>query len=823
MKLNAITLSLGVMFTSTTFSTWADNYTFSAEELENTSQTDVSEINVGQFNTSSNLPGTYFVSITLNGHPAPKMEVKFVAGSDGSLLPALTRQQFHILQLQPVDVVRYTPDKADPASLESFFPGSSAHFDFNRQLLELNIPQIYMTKGPNDTFAIAPSQWDEGLNAVFLNYDVSGSQKKDRGEDISTGDRFVKLNSGVNLGPWRLRNQSTLDKPEEGTSSWNGKNTWAQRDIPSLAGDIYIGNRASDALLFDGFSFTGLALMTSQMMLSDQAKGYAPIITGIARTANARVQVSQNGSVIYQTYVPAGAFEIHDLYPQSGGGELHVSIKETNGTEQRFIQPWGTVPVMQRPGYFKYSLEAGRYNTAGQSHKPRFYQASLFYGLPHAMTLFGGSQIAVGYTSADIGYALSLGLPGAISVDLTLMKNQLVKGETTIGRNYRVQYVLNLPVTDTDISLSWASSPDSGYSSFATAVQNLDNDELSDNDTQKNKVQLTASQPIMGSGSLTLSVWKQTYWSHKQDKNMSFSYNQTWHDITFNLGWTWTQDMDGSTDQQLACDVQIPFSVFSSDTWISTGVNLQRPGTATQSLALNGNALDDRLSWSTGAINGDSDSRSFNAQLDYKARQGEYQLGYSDTAHNQALSYRAQSSILATPYGVVVGQPFDVQNAVALVKAPGTSGLQVSNNPGVITDGNGMTVVPYLMPYEDDAVALDMTNIDRDTTLENTEVHVIPTEGAVVLAPFTAHSGRKILFTLRKPDGTFIPFGATAVAGEQSNEGIVDDKGQVFLSGAPDEGSIAVKWGDIPNLCSSHYHLQPKKGKHLYELNLICS
>jgi outer membrane usher protein len=823
MNISKITLPVGAVFLLASFYTRADNYTFSADELENTSQTVAKDINVAQFNKAENLPGTYYVSVKLNGHRFGKMNVKFVSAKDGSLIPLFSTEQCRLLHLDPESRKEIKSAPADAFDLTALYPGAHSRFNFSQQQLDIDIPQIYFTADKDSKFGVSPAQWDEGINAVLLNYDISGSQIKEDGGHFDSGDRFMKLNSGINIGAWRLRNQSMLDKPEEGASTWNGKNTWIQRDVPILAGSFSAGNRASDALLFDGFTFSGLALATSQNMLSDKVKGYAPAIRGIARTTNARVQVSQNGSVIYQSYVPAGAFEIRDLYPQSGGGELQVSIKETDGSEHHFTQGWGNVPVMQRAGYLKYSLEAGRYDNSDQSASPHFYQTSLFYGLPHAMTVFGGIQLAEDYSAGDLGYAFSLGLAGAISVDVTTMTDQIdPRQATTHGKNYRFQYAIALPQADTNISVSWAISPDRGYTSFANAVQNLDEDDATlAGDTQRKKLQISASQPLFNSGSLTFSMWQTEYWNHEQDKSLSLNYNQAWHSLTLNLGWSWTQDMDGGADQQLACNVQIPLSIFSSDTWINTGVNLQRPGAASQSLTLNGDALSNTLSWGVGATNGDN--RNFNAQGDFKGRYGEYQASYSDTSSSRELTYRTQGSLLASRYGVTAGQPFDLKNSVALVDATNAGGLQVSNNPGVMTDARGLAVVPYLQPYREDAISLDPTGIEGDTTLDNTEVHLVPTDSAVVLASFTAHTGRKILVTLHKPDGEFVPFGATVTAGEQSNEGIVDDRGQVFLSGVPDDGQIAVKWGDASQQCQSKYNLHPKTGKHIYEIKLVCA
>lgn len=74
-------------------------------------------------------------------------------------------------------------------------------------------------------------------------------------------------------------------------------------------------------------------------MLPPRLRGYAPQITGIAET-NARVVVSQQGRVLYDSMVPAGPFSIQDL-DSSVRGRLDVEVIEQNGRKKTFrsIQP----------------------------------------------------------------------------------------------------------------------------------------------------------------------------------------------------------------------------------------------------------------------------------------------------------------------------------------------------------------------------------------------------------------------------------------------------------------------------------------------------
>lgn len=95
-------------------------------------------------------------------------------------------------------------------------------------------------------------------------------------------------------------------------------------------------------------------------MLPDSLRGYAPVVRGIART-NARVIIKQNGYTIYQSYVSPGAFEITDMYPTGSSGDLDVTIKEADGSEQHQTVAFASLPILQREGRLKYSLTSGQY------------------------------------------------------------------------------------------------------------------------------------------------------------------------------------------------------------------------------------------------------------------------------------------------------------------------------------------------------------------------------------------------------------------------------------------------------------------------------
>lgn len=165
--------------------------------------------------------------------------------------------------------------------------------------------------------------------------------------------------------------------------------------------------------------------------------------------------------------------------------------------------------------------------------------------------------------------------------------------------------------------------------------------------------------------------------------------------------------------------------------------------------------------------------------------------------------------------GVTLSQPLG--DTVALVQAPGASGVDVLNQTGVSTDWRGYAVVPYLTPYRRNIVGLDGESFAEDVDMTLSSQTVIPTRGAVVRASFNPDVGARVLLTLLTRSGNPVPFGATVsnLNSPSDNAGIVGDGGQVYLAGMAESGRLQVKWGnDAAQQCQANYQLasQPESG-----------
>ncbi|EMN5544697.1 fimbrial biogenesis outer membrane usher protein [Enterobacter cloacae] len=765
------------------------------------------------FESGSQAPGIYHVDIIVDDAFLETGDIQFTASKadngDASLQPCLSLAQLKRWGVKTALFPALDAEKSECVNLQAI-PQASADFQFAAQRLVLSIPQAAIDLPARGY--VPPEMWDEGITAAMLNYSLSGANSRARaGEGVSSNTQYANLRPGVNIGPWRLRNYTTWSRDAAGKDQWDTVYSYLQRAVIPLKAQLTLGDSSAPADVFDSMPFRGVQLASDDDMLPDSLKGYAPVVRGIART-NAQVVIRQNGYQIYQSYVAPGAFEITDMYPTGGAGDLDVTIKEADGSEQHFTLPYASVPVLQREGRLKYALTGGQYRAYNSSvEKTPFGQVSGIYGLRNGITLYGGVQGSGKYQSFAVGTGKNMGGVGALSADVTQAWSTLAHTAKTQGQSLRARYSKNVLNTGTNFSIAGYRYSTRGYYGLQDVLDSYGDSSALQN-RRRNRVELTMSQTLGDErGALTLSAAREDYWN--TDKSMaswSVGYNNNWNNISYGVTWTYsknggpTSSGRGSTktydhDQLLAFTVSVPLDKFLPQTWANYGLNTSKNNGTTHSIGMNGVALNNSaLNWNiqqgygtdgvgyTGTLNGD-----------YKGTYGEVTAGYGYDKHSERLNYGVQGGILAHADGITLSQPLGETNA--LIKAPGAHGVNIRNQSGVRTDYRGYTVVNNLSVYRKNDLALDPENMPDDVELEINTRTVTPTRGAVVKADYLSKVGRRVLMTLTTHD-QFVPFGAVVtLADDDKSSFIVGDRGQVYLTGLRDQGTVLATWGHQPH------------------------
>jgi outer membrane usher protein len=808
-------------------------------ELDNPQQgkTDLTVFEDG----ATQAPGTYRVDIYVNNQQFETHDIEFrmQKGEDGadSLQPCLSVAQLNAMGVKTDLFPGLGDDEAKCADL-SAIPQASTEFRFSAQQLLLSIPQAAMVQQARGY--VPESQWDNGIPALLLNYSLSGANTYARnGDSSNSNSQFANLRPGINVGPWRLRNYTTWNRDSHGQDKWNTIYTYLARDITSLKSQLVLGDSSSPSDVFDSVPFRGAQLASDDDMIPDSLKGYAPVVRGIART-NAQVTIRQNGYVIYQSFVAPGAFEINDMYPTGGSGDLLVTIKEADGSEQQLVVPFASLPVLQREGRLKYAVTGGQYRSYDSSvDATTFGQGSAIYGLPHGFTAYGGSQFANPYRSLALGVGKNLGDFGAFSADVTQAWSTMQDRTEQDGQSWRLRYSKNIVQTGTNFAIAGYRYSTDGYYSLQEVLDTYrDQNSQTLVERRRNRSEVTMSQNLWeGAGSLSLSWVSEDYWnSDRTLRSIGAGYNNSWNGISYGLNYSYNENstVNGGAsgrvydrDQVLAFNVSVPLSRWLGNTYASYNLNTSQKGGTTNTVGINGSALaGNNLNWSAQQGYGSQGvGNSGNLNANYRGTYAEVSSGYAYDSNSQRLNYGLQGGIIAHGDGVTFGQ--SMGETIALVQAPGANGVGVSGQTGVKTDWRGYAIVPYAAPYRKSQIQLNTETLPDNVDLALTNQTVIPTRGAVVKASYQTNVGQRVLMTLLRQGGAPVPFGATVSdpAQKMAQGFIVGDGGQVYLTGMAESGMLQVKWGTgVDQQCQVNYSLtkQTTNNTDIQTLNGQC-
>ena len=770
-------------------------------------------------------PGKYDVDVFFNREEIGLININFVLSDNNELVPEITKKQLVQWGIKPNLSSDFIALHDDDVILElgNYIPNAEYSFNFNKLKLTLNIPQVAVTKQSVDY--IPPEKWEDGISALLLNYQFSGAYYKNKtGKDSES--QFLNLQTGINLLSWQLRNYSTYSRTED-TTKWESINTFLQRSIAPLRSQLTIGENSTNSQLFDNFQFKGIQLSSDESMLPLNMRGFAPVVKGVAKS-NAKIIIKQNGYAIYETYVAAGPFEINDLYPTSTNGNLDVTVEEADGSEQTFVVPFSTVPLLQREGQFTYAVTGGKYRSNDKnSIEPNFLLGTASYGLPKNITAYSGGIASSNYYSGLLGLGLNLGDFGAVSFDTTSASTTFADNKTRHkGESYRVQYAKNLLSTGTTVSLANYRFSSKGYYDFSEANKGSSIDYTYN---KRSRFQASINQTLNGYGSLYLSAYRQDYWSKNgTEENIIFGYNNTYKSISYSLGYSYTNSTNNrQSDQITSLNMSIPFSLFDSTARASTSYLQDKKGNSTTFAGVSGSALDNTLNYSAqqGYYSRDNHANT-NLSMSYRSRYGTANTGYSYSDDASRIYYGAQGGAILHRDGLTLSQ--NLGETMALIKVPDAEGVAIHNRTNIKTNSQGYAVVPYLTPYQKNAISLDVTTLDSNVEIQNNSTVAIPKRGAVVLKEFETFVGYRILFTLKHeafpiPFGTVASLQASKKGLEDETTGIVGYNGEVYMGGMPESGEILIKWGESKDQqCLANYHITPDTQTPIYKQTVAC-
>lgn len=759
-------------------------------------------IDVKRFSYNNPVPaGQYYSDIYLNGEKKGQTNIQFIdKEKSGSATLCVTSELISLLDLTPNALEKFNKleNNNDCFSVEQSIPYAKKRFELSTLRLDIEIPQALVTQRPRGY--ISPNQWQSGIPAAFVKYDVNYYQYRSSSAD--NRQTYLGLRTGFNLGGWTFRHRGSESWSNGGASGYNRIETYFQRDIPLLRGQLTFGDFTTTGQLLDGVSLRGISLVSDDRMLPSSLRGYAPVVHGIANS-NAKVAIWQNGNIIYETTVPAGPFTVNDLYPSGYGGDLTVQVTESDGQVRSFTVPFASVTQLVRPGYTRYQLAMGRYRYSNEVLNDRFFQGTLQYGLFNDITLNSGLTAASNYSAGLMGLAFNTSY-GAISSDITLSKAKLTNSDSTHkGYSIHTSYSVRVPETSTNITLAAYRYSSKDYYNlrdimWANNTSYIDKNAIRYTSYRpKNQFQLSINQNLgYNNGSLYLTGSTYSYWGQKNSNEYQMGYSNYFRRLNYQVGYSQSRNNNtGRRDERVYFNFAVPLGDEQQSPLLSTTLNYDAKGNNSAQTAISGTLGDNnRYSYGISANIQEKNASGYSVNGRYRSSFATLASSAGNDSHqNKQFSLGASGAVVAHPYGLTFSN--DLSDTFTIIHARGADGAAINNAPGNRLDYWGNGIMPYVTPYEINRISIDPGDLPLNVELSATEYEIVPRANSITLVNFTTNTGTVMLFDIKMPDGSFPPMASEAFDEDGRTVGYIVQGGRLFTKGLTEKGLLEIVWG----------------------------
>lgn len=742
-------------------------------------------------------PGDYLLDVHINGQEIAQQQIHYITDVDHphKTLACLTAEQLGLLALKE-EALTYIQARSERCLDISHLPGIV--LNNSAGVLDITIPQAWMKySDPNWT---PPERWDSGIAGLIFDYNLSGQATRYQQDNGSYQSLSGYGQTGFNIGAWRFRSQyqANYTSGTQGTRfDWD--QFYAYRPLPMLAAKLMLGEIYLNSQLFDSIRFTGANLASDERMLPPNLQGYAPQVHGIARS-NAKVTVSQQQRVIYQTTVPAGPFNIEDLR-SSVRGTLDVRVEEQDGTVQTFQVNTADIPYLTRPGYVRYNTSVGkpsRYNHDLQG--PTFYSGDFSWGVSNAWSLYGGTLLTGNrYNAWSLGIGRDLSLLGALSADVTQSISRVKDQNQQKGLSFKLSYAKTFDEYNSAITFAGYRFSQRNFRSFS---QFLD-EQYENNDSsgrEKEMYTLTGNKTFFADDprlatTLYLTYSHQNYWDRRSQDRYGLSVGHTFslagvEGVSANLA-AYRSEYQGKRDDSLSLSLSIPWRDGRS-----TEYQLQNSGNRTSQMVSYADNRDRNNPWRIRAGLSDEGRTAFDGYYQHRSMMAELESNVSwQQDRYLSVGGTVRGGFTATRHGAALhNSQASMNTARVMVDTDGVANVPL-NGEQAHSNRYGIAVVPDIVSYNSFDTRIDVDAMDEDIAATKAIVTSTLTEGAIGYQRFAVAQGEKMMAMLRLADGSPPPFGAEVFNANGISVAMVMDNGESWIAGVKPDETLSVVWG----------------------------
>ncbi|MGL4600800.1 MAG: fimbria/pilus outer membrane usher protein [Plesiomonas sp.] len=738
--------------------------------------------------------GDYILLLKVNKKELGYFTVKLNKNesSDDSVSPCITPEMLEKFGLTQ-KVMRDIQWEIGGACLKlASLPGLNAVADFANATLNISIPHNELEYSSAVWDPIA--RWDDGVFGILFDYNMSAQVVHREEEDNS---RSISGNgtAGINIGAWRLRGD--WQKFSNAMDTFDNKFEWsriyAYRSLREMKAKLILGESYLGSDIFDSFRFVGASLASDESMIAPHLRGYSPEISGVAKTA-ARVIITQQGRVIYDTQVAPGSFRIQDLN-NAVSGTLDVRIEEQDGTVQTFQVNTANIPYLTRPGKVRYKLAAGKTSQwEDYQQGEQFGSAEFSWGVSNGWSLYGGGIASQDYQATSLGIGRDLLVFGAISADITSSWSQFEQKKSQ-GSSYRLSYSKRFDEYNSQISFAGYRFADQEFMSMSNYLNSKYGDAMQQKkDKEMYNISLSKSFQDLRL-STYISYNHATYWNQKGDKHYNITASKYmdlggFRNLSLNAS-VFTTEYENDTDNGMYLSMSIPFGDNGSVTLAS---DASRDGGQRFSYydKINTNSS---YNFSVGVKN-NGEGVASSGSLIYEGSYFDLNANVSKTSSDYSSArINLRGGVTLTPDGGAFHRMNQAGGTRLLVDTEGVASVPIKTlGADTHTNRFGKAVVNDVSGFYRNSYAVNISDLPENVDVTQSIVQATLTEGAIGYRQFPVVSGEKMMVTIKNSDHSSPPLGAEVTNGNLRQIGIVGESGMTYLSGLKPAQTLFVSW-----------------------------
>lgn len=683
----------------------------------------------------------------------------------------------------------------------SAVPGYSSKVDFASQSLQLAFsPQAFAATRLARTLASKPDP-DPVVPSAFFNYDLnytdSSGRATVRGRDLGiVGELGVSSALGLLTNSMVGRNLNH-GATEGSPSGWTRLETTFTRDFPDTHRTLRLGDTSTRmGMLGRSVYFGGVQLGTNFSLTPGFISQPLPIINGLS-SAPSTVELYVNDVLRQVSSVPAGPFALDNFPVMTGGGQARLVVRDLLGRETVIVQPFFSSAQLLATGLDDWSVEAGAVrNDLGVSsnhYGAGFASGTWRHGWSSGLTLEGRAEATRGLA------ALSAGVIAALPFDLLGRAAWMGSHQEQVGRGR--QWLLGLERQGLQGS---AGVQIQGANQTARQLGQAF-------DTLPVKLQLAGNGTYATEkwGAFGLGFAQTRRFDAERLSTVSANYNIALGGRAY-LNLSVSRALGSASGSALGATVLIPLDRRT----MVTGASQTRQGQSNFYLAASRQPeQNEGLGWRLLGGRQVGASRS-EAGATYFSRFGRLSSDLSVFPDQQTFRLGATGGLVMADGHMFATRRVD--DSFAVVEVAGYADIGVglgSSSPQTRTGADGIALLSRLLPYQNNAVRLDPSDLPINAEIDSIEQIAVPRMRSAVKIVFPVRGGRGALLKIVLDDGDVAPAGALVRIEGDAQDFYVARRGEAFVTGLQAANRVRLLWNG--RQCTFDVVLPPEQANQI--------